>query len=135
MAPTSIQRGDEAQEVESFTQGHRACKWQNLSATSHLLPHALSPCQLSGQSLTHVVAHEGDANGYGVPGRACVIALDVPASALIYKPIFSNQEAAWGSRLDEEEGLPSSIRPTPFLPQHVQFPVSPSSFSNLPQEQ
>lgn len=42
--------------------------------------------------LTHVVAHEGDANGPGVPDGPRVIALELPASALIHEPIFSNQE-------------------------------------------
>lgn len=43
--------------------------------------------------LTHVVAHEGDADRYGVPGGPCVVTLDVPASAFVHKTVLSNEEA------------------------------------------
>lgn len=57
------------------------------------------PCPLpilTGWTLTHVVAHESDADGHGVPEATRVVTLEVPAPALIHEPVFSNQEAAWG---------------------------------------
>lgn len=54
-----------------------------------------SPMPPSWLSLTHVVAHEGNANGSGVPVGTRVGALGVPASTLIDMSIFSDQEAAW----------------------------------------
>lgn len=80
-------------------------------------------------TLTHIVTHEGDANGDGIPGHACVITLGVPAPALIHEPIFSDQEAAWvgGVGLMSKGSRPPSL--PPLCPAtHTQFPpTSPSS--------
>lgn len=72
----------------------------------HHIPDPRPAHRASSWTLTHIVTHEGDANGDRVPDLACVVALGVPAPAFIHKPIFSNQEAVWvagwgGCGLDE----------------------------------
>lgn len=83
------------EEADSLAQGHIACWWWSLPRTTyHGMLDPRSALHPNSWTLTHVVTHEGDANGDGVPVDTCVVTLGVPAPALIHEPIFSNQEAA-----------------------------------------
>lgn len=133
-----IQKRKLGSEKQNRASGHRGCRWQSLPARTHHevpSPRAHVSHLADGWTLTHIVAHEGDADGYGVPRGPRVGTYGVPAPALIHEPIFSDQETVGGKVMEGflgEDSFSLLCSPHP-CPYHSQFPQQPSSSPNLPQ--